>query len=277
MSNFIILGDARTGSSLLCEAFEAFNKIVNLDDLFAFNYFNLDSDYGMGANKHLNALFDFEKIELKKIINSKENIFHYDYHSNEAQHEAILSQYIHTHPKEFYESLIQSVNHDFVFKLHTYHFDTTELEWIFDLPDTYFILLNRDKLSQFVSHKIAMNTNTWKIKDTTNEKITVKTGEFLKFAKHNTLAYQRHYINQLEKRNINYLSLNYEKDFQDLEYLLIKIQNWANERGVNLSRNDKLFPKMLTKQSHAPLEVQITNYLQLERFLKKFSNLYKNG
>ena len=273
MSNFIILGDARTGSSVVCEAFESFNSIVNLDDIFSFNYYGLDNIHGGSPNGHINALFDFEILELKKIINSKQNIFNYDYNNNEMSHSVLLSQYIHTHSKEFFECLQQAVTHDFVFKLHVYHFDMTELEWIFDLPDTYFILLTRDKLAQFVSNKIANKTKQWKLKDTSDERVTINPGEFIKFKKQNKLAYQRYYINELEKRNISYLSLNYENDFKDLNSLLQKIQNWATEQRLSLERNDKAFPRKLVKQSNTQLEVQITNYIELERFLNKFKNL----
>ena len=261
MANIVILSDVRTGSSLACEAFESFKNTSTLHDLF---WYNGQVMYDIDTNRfpeNLRGLLDEEKIKLKEIIKTKRDIFKNDNVSRltgNTNSDLIIARYLHSHPKEFFESVIEacSPNH-IVFKTHLYIWKVTDLDWLFNLPNTYFIVLDRkSRLAQYTSLTIANNIKKWSRYNTSKERVTLDPMEFQEFKRLTDRGYNHFYINELKKCNSNYLNLYYEDDLENLEPDLF------------LERNNSVFPKRMVKQNSTPLESQIINFEDVIQFVQ---------
>ena len=275
MANIVILSDARTGSSLVCEAFETFKNTATLHDLYWYNGRVMYDADTIAIPENLRGFLDEEKVKLKEIIKTKRDIFKIDNlsrYSGNANGELIIGRYIHTYPKEFFESVVEvfSPNH-VVFKTHLYVWKISDVDWLFDLPDTYFIVLERrSKLAQFTSLTVANKTKKWSRFNTSNERVHIDPMEFQEFKRFTDRGYDHFFIKQLEKRNSNFLKLYYEDDLENIEpeLFLEKIQHWMLSNGVNLERNATLFPKKMIRQNRTPLKNQITNYEEVTQFIE---------
>jgi LPS sulfotransferase NodH len=275
MANIVILSDVRTGSSLACEAFESFKNTATLHDLF---WYNGQVMYDMDTSRfpeNLRGFLDEEKNKLKEIIQTKRDIFNnvnVSRLTGNANSDLIMARYLHAYPKEFFESVIQacSPNH-VVFKTHIYLWKVTDLDWLFNLPNTYFIVLDRkSRLAQYTSLTIANNIKRWSRHNTSKERVTIDPMEFQEFKRLTDRGYAHFYINQLEQRNINPLTIYYEDDLENIEpeLFLEKIQYWLASNGVILERNNSPFPKRMIKQNTTPLVNQIINYEEVAQFIQ---------
>jgi LPS sulfotransferase NodH len=275
MANIVILSDVRTGSSLVCEAFECFKNTSTLHDLF---WYNGQVIYDMDTNKfpeNLRGFLDEEKNKLKEIIKTKRDIFNNDNVSRllgNANGDVTIGRYLHAHPLEFFESVITacSPNH-VVFKTHLYTWKVTDLDWLFDLSNTYFIVLDRkSRLAQYTSLAIANKTKKWSRYNTSTERVSVNPMEFQEFKRFTDRGYNHFYINQLKKQNIKPFNVYYEDDLENIEpeLFLKRIQIWMESNGVILERNDSVFPKRMVKQNSTPLAAQITNYNEVIQFIQ---------
>lgn len=270
MANIIILSDTRTGSSLVCEAFESFKNTTTLHDLYRYNASVLYDAYTTEIPDNFNAFLDEEKIKLKEIIKTKRDVFKVDDISRYVGNfnsELIIGRYIHTHPKEFLESVIETLspNH-IVFKTHLYVWKVTDLDWLFDLPNTYFIVLERrSKLAQYTSLQIAQTTKKWNQYNTSHHRIEINPIDFQEYKRVTERGYDHFFIKELKKRKSNFLKLYYEDDLEniDSELFLERIQQWAASNGIILERNSRTFPEFMTKQNTTPLADQITNYKEV--------------
>jgi len=275
MANIVILSDARTGSSLVCEAFESFKNTATLHDLYWYNGRVMYDADTIAIPENLRGFLDEEKVKLKEIIKAKRDIFKIDNlsrYSGNANGELIIGRYAHTYPKEFFESVVEvfSPNH-VVFKTHLYVWKISDVDWLFDLPDTYFIVLERrSKLAQFTSLTVANKTKKWSRFNTSNERVHIDPMDFQEFKRFTDRGYDHFFIKQLEKRNSNFLKLYYEDDLENIEpeLFLEKIQYWMLSNGVNLERNNTPFPKKMIRQNTTPLENQIINYVEVARFVE---------
>ena len=275
MANIVILSDARTGSSLVCEAFESFKNTSTLHDLFWYNGRVMYDENTIAIPENLRGFLDEEKTKLKEIIKTKRDIFKIDNisrYSGNANGELIIGRYIHTYPKEFFESVVEvfSPNH-IIFKTHLYVWKISDVDWLFDLPDTYFIVLERrSKLAQYTSLAIANKTKQWSRYNTSNERVHIDPIEFQEFKRFTDRGYDHFFIKQLKKRKSNFLKLYYEDDLENIdpEVLLEKIRHWMLSNGVNLERNTTLFPRKMIRQNTTPLENQITNFKEVNQFIQ---------
>jgi hypothetical protein len=275
MANIVILSDARTGSSLVCEAFESFKNTSTLHDLYWYNGRVMYDEDTIAIPENLRGFLDDEKTKLKEIIKTKRDIFkinNISRYSGNANRELIIGRYIHTYPKEFFESVVEvfSPNH-IVFKTHLYVWKISDVDWLFDCPDTHFIVLERrSKLAQYTSLAIANKTRKWSRYNTSNERVHIDPMEFQEFKRFTDRGYDHFFIKELKKRNSNFLQLYYEDDLEniDSELFLRKIQNWMLSNGINLERNNTLFPKKMIRQNTTPLKDQITNYNEVIQFVQ---------
>jgi GT2 family glycosyltransferase len=110
MANIVILSDARTGSSLVCEAFKTFKNTATLHDLYWYNGRVMYDADTIAIPENLRGFLDEEKVKLKEIIKTKRDIFKIDNlsrYSGNANGELIIGRYIHTYPKEFFENAVK--------------------------------------------------------------------------------------------------------------------------------------------------------------------------
>ena len=275
MANIVILSDARTGSSLVCEAFESFKNTSTLHDLFWYNGRVMYDEDTIAIPENLRGFLDEEKNKLKEIIKTKRDIFKIDNvsrYTGNANGELIIGRYIHTYPKEFFESVVEtfSPNH-IVFKTHLYVWKVSDVDWLFNQPDTYFIVLERrSKLAQYTSLSIANKTKKWSRYNTSNERVHIDPIEFQEYKRFTDRGYDHFYIKELKKHKSNFLKLHYEDDLENIdpEAFLEKIRHWMLSNGVNLERNNTPFPKKMVRQNVTPLENQITNYKEVIQFIQ---------
>jgi len=278
MANFILLSDARTGSSLVCEAFNNFKDVQSLNDIYWYNgTFLYQAHKTRSTPTNLASFKLIETLKLYKIISKKRLILNEnaDVATNTWQsiNNAICS-YIQNHPREFFECLKELCSDSHImFKTHLYQFEVTELDWIFDLPDTYFIILDRkSRLEQYVSLQIAKNKRLWQNINTSTEKVHIDPLEYLEFKRYTDTKYNFYYKNQLKNRGKDFLELYYEDDILNVTEnngndLLNKIKNWVATKNIDFEIDRKpIFPR-LKRQNFTEMKDKIINYGEFLAFI----------
>ena len=144
-----------------------------------------------------------------------------------------------------------------------------DLEFIFDDPETKFIVLERtSKLSQYVSLTAALSLGRWTEVDTTGTKVHIDPTAFLKFKNESDAWYQM-IESKLSSKGHNYLKLTYEQDLENINYdvLIPKINKWLDDNNIKYLNNKNYRIKNSIKQNNSSLEESITNYDEVKGLL----------
>lgn len=247
MKNIIVLSQPRTGSNLLCELFFSYLPIRVLMEFFI--YFQDEKDV-----PHFNLL---RKQELDALVN------HFSLQDNSIDS---LTTALNQNPREALEVLSSIISQYKVIKLHDFMLEQMDLEFIFNDPETKFIVLERtSKLKQYVSLTTALSLGRWTDVDTTDIKVHVDPEAFLKFKNESTAWYQM-IESKLTSKGHNYLKLTYEQDLENIDYnvLIPKINNWLDNNNIRYLNNSNYRIKNSIKQNLSSLEDTITNYDEIK-------------
>ena len=249
MKNIIILSQPRTGSNLLCEMFFSYLPFRVLMEFFI--YFHDENDMPHSKllrTNELDTLFEHFKPQQRNILS--------------------LTTELNQHPKEAMDVLSSMISHYKIIKLHDFMFKQMDLEFIFNDPETKFIVLERSsKIKQYISGINANKLRKWQHVDTSDMKVQIDPSEFLKFKQASNSWYQDIEA-KLQKNGCDYLKLNYEEDLEELDQtlLLAKINNWLDRNGIRYI-NTGYKVKFFNKQNNSPVEDLIVNYDEIKDLL----------
>jgi hypothetical protein len=147
----------------------------------------------------------------------------------------------------------------------------TDIDKILNLPHVEIILLERIKLSSWISGEQAKKTSQYA--ECNTDEVLVK------FDPHNFLIYYKQCTNfyklirkKLQYLDKNYLEMSYEKDLEEFSYdkFHALIDPWLESRGIVLGK--KHHEMMFTKQRTVPIEQCISNYDQEKTLIEFFRN-----
>ena len=240
--NIIILSQPRTGSTLVCDLFNYFSHIRVLQE-----FFNMKD---VTAYRYLKS--------------TEKNLFLTRFKSEDC---VSLNHNMKQDSIEAFKALNEFIPSHRVLKFHTYEIEDLNLEFLFNEPNTKFILLSRkDKLKQFVSNQLAKISNKYSTRDPEHEiynsiSLVVDSAEFEKYKNNSDLHYNK-YKEKLSGHD--YLELVYEDDVENnLEYTIDKIQNWLDKNGILVTR--KPYNLIYQKQNTRSLVDTIINYSDITK------------
>lgn len=245
MMNIIILSEPRTGSSILGEIISSFTPTRMIQEYII----------NQSANSpHINLLNDHERsclFKLMKVSNVDE-----------------LVQSIKDHPELGFSSLDQVIQENKIIKIHDYWFEKIDLNFIFELENTKFVLIDRSsKIEQYVSEKISFQLNRWNRFDTSNISIQVDIPDFLKFQQRSE-EWSKYITKKLEEYKHDYLHVNYEQDLksENFSHLIDRLEKWLNQDGSIFKRN-QFEPRIFKRQNYSLLSDRIKNYSEIESII----------
>ena len=226
--NIIILSpQPRTGSSLLCELFCCFKNTTVLHEVFT------------DGNVPLTTVHPYRRL-LRIIQKNPETVI--------------------GHLEKFFS------NKHRVFKIHFFQIQNHNLDFVFELPNTKFVLITRKHfLEQYVSAKLANMSGSFstndEIRGVSSKDITFELD--IKDYKDQELG-NTYNIEMLKKRltelNHNYLEFNYEDDLEKYNLsILEKIKAWALTANISLEQSDYI-PTVYQKQNLRQMHEIITNW-----------------
>ena len=240
--NIIILSQPRTGSTLICDLFNYFSEIRVLQE-----FFNMKD---ITAYRYLKAIE--KNLFLSRFKAEDCNSLNHNMKQNSFEAFTALNEFIPSHR---------------VLKFHTYEIENWNLEFLFNDPNTKFILLSRkDKLKQFVSNQLAKVSNKYSTRDPEHEiynsiNLVVDPDEFNKYKNDSDLHYKK-YKEKLAGHN--YLELVYEDDVEnDLEVTIEKIDKWLKDNDIIVER--KPYNLIYQKQNTRSLADTIVNYSDITK------------
>ena len=249
-TNIIVLAQARTGSCLLGDVFSMLKPCRDLNELFI-SYQFAENPSNLRFIPHQ---FFFTTQELINLFNQL-NIKLYDYRD--------LLRYFSENPKDIMNLLDKMIPVTKIIKILDHQMTTTDLDFIFQLPNTKFVLLNRtNKLDQYVSYEIAKKNGRWTNTDTSNIKIHVDRNDFLKFSNESYSWYEK--IKQrLSLEGHDFLEINYEDNLncESLNPVMFKIKEWLSLQGIETSVGRT--KTRYKKQNNAPISEKILNFNEL--------------
>jgi LPS sulfotransferase NodH len=155
---------------------------------------------------------------------------------------------------------LQDTNH--VIKVINTQISEYNLDFIFNTPNTYYIILERtNKLEQMASLKIAQKLQKWYGVDTSDMKIHIDPTEYENFC---MSSIQNYAYLKSKTSGKNVLEINYEDDLLniDLSKTLSKIHNWLQEHDILLNYTE-FIPKYNKKQNNNSIQDMILNYHEL--------------
>lgn len=254
-TNIIVLAQARTGSCLLCNVFGMLNPCRNLNELFiSYKFAEIAENLHLVPHQYFFTLM--ERVEI------------FDRLKIEYNNYTELLKYLSEHPEESIDLLDKIIPATKIIKILDHQMVTADVNFIFDRPNTKFILLDRtNKIEQFVSHETAKKSGQWINTDTSNIKINVDKTEFLKFIDDSSIWYDqiRH---RLTVNGHDFLEVNYEADLNtnNLDTLMFKIKNWLSIQGIETTvGSTKILYK---KQNSLPMSEKISNFDEIRDLIK---------
>ena len=213
----------RTGSSYLTDIISKYyTPLINLSEFFAVDEYNGKS-------------FPYESINKTYGIDISEML---DFPKSYTNHE--IHRNIHTDVQSAYYKITKRQNT--LIKVHLDHMFTLRpngenLSFIADDPDAEFIILNRRyPLTTFYSLKVAQETGSWLLDDSTDVKVTLDPIEYKKYILETRIL--NHYLREsFENKDKNILNLEYYGDlaYENIDHVLNKLNIWFGEIGADLS------------------------------------------
>jgi len=148
---------------------------------------------------------------------------------------------------------------------------TNDINKILSFPHVEVILLERIKLSAWVSGLQAQKTLQYGFFNTNEVLIDFEPHGFLDYYKKSTNFY-RYIRGKLSDLNKNYLEMSYEKDLEDFSYEKFHtlIDPWLENTGIELGK--KHHELKFTKQRTVPIEQCINNYNEQKILIDFFKN-----
>jgi hypothetical protein len=144
-----------------------------------------------------------------------------------------------------------------------------EIDKILGLPHVEVILLERNKLSAWISTEQAKKTSQYSKCNTDEVLVKFDLHDFLAYYKRCTNFYKfiREKLQYLDK---NYLEMSYEKDLEEFSYdkFHALIDPWLESRGIVLGKKHQ--EMVFTKQRTVPIEQCISNYYDQGKTLIEF-------
>jgi len=249
MKNIIILSQPRTGSNLLCELLFSYGSFRILNELFIRFHDINDVPHTKSLREHeITALIDHFKLKDRSLTS--------------------LIETLNNNPRETSEILSQIIPQYKIIKIHDFMLKDFELDFIFDDPETKFIVLEREsKISQYVSRIVADKLVKWTRVDTSDIKVHVDPDKFLKF-KEESIDWYKTIETRLINNGYNYLKLSYESDLEHIDYdvLLPKINNWLDQNQISYHNNGYKI-KHHVKQNRSTLEHVIENFSEIKSLI----------
>ena len=241
MDDIIILGQQRTGSNLLCYALSFFE-----------NYRNINEFYSVDNNTFIYELFftHEERTQLFEIYNTSDwKKLLYKIHKEPIKSFNILSKIVGNQNK-----IIKLLDHQFQ--------RNKKLYSLIDISTKFIVLERSNTLEQFVSLKIAEETDTWWNQNTDQIQITVNIDEYQNFCQNKKAYYENL---KLQLKDKSYLLINYEEDLAAgiSDSLLLKLQKFLNDSS-KIIRKDKT---KIKKQNTLNCFDKITNYNEIKKYL----------
>jgi hypothetical protein len=179
-----------------------------------------------------------------------------------------LLQYFSNNPEDTIRLLDDMILSPKVIKILDHQMTITDLDFIFQLPDTKFVLLDRtNKLDQFVSYETAKKSKQWANTDTSAVKIHVDKDEFFKFTEESYMWYEN--IKQrLISNGHDFLELNYENDLncESLNPVMNRIKKWLSLQGIETSVG--YTTSRYKKQNTLPMSEKILNFDEIADLIK---------
>ena len=249
MKNIIILSQPRTGSNLLCEFLFSYGSFRILNELFIrFHNINDVPHTKLLREHEITALIDHFKLEDRSLTS--------------------LIKTMNDNTKETLTFLSQIISQYKIIKIHDFMLKDFDLDFVFNDPETKFIVLEREtKISQYISRIVADQLVKWTYVDTSDVKVHVDPDKFLKFKEESINWYQA-IETRLINNKCNYLKLSYERDLENIDYnvLLPKINNWLNQNQISYYNNDYKV-KYHIKQNRSTLEHVIENFSEIKNII----------
>jgi LPS sulfotransferase NodH len=241
MENILILGQQRTGSNLLCYALSFFKNYRNINEFYSVddNTFIYDLVF---LEEERTQLFDMYKTKNWKVLLEK------------IHQEPILAL-------DNLNFLLKKQNK--VIKLLDHQFQkNNKLYKLIDMFDKVIITERSNTLDQYVSLKIADQTDVWWGQNTDNAKITLDINDYQEFCKNKNVYYEDLKFRLEEK---NYITINYEQELSTgiTDSLLFKLQQFLNN-SPQIVMKDK---NRIEKQSTINCINKIDNYDEIKQYL----------
>jgi LPS sulfotransferase NodH len=250
MKNIIVLSQPRTGSNLLCEVFFSFFPLRVLMEFFI--YFQ-----------------DLKDVPHHKVLRPNELDALAKHFKLQDSNIESLTTTLNQHPKEALDAISSIIPQYKVIKLHDFMLEQMDLEFIFNDPETKFVVLERtSKLKQYVSLVNARALGRWTDVDTSDMKVHVDTEDFLKFKNSSNNWYQM-IESKLANQGHNYLKLTYEQDLENIDWdvLIPKINKWLDNNNVRYLNTTNYKIKNSVKQNNSSLKDTIINYDEIKDLL----------
>jgi len=187
--------------------------------------------------------------------------------------ESDYKSYALTNPIEYIDFIEEHIEHDLLFsKIQIPYLmtkDATTISEILNRPDCKLIIIRRNLLHSYISHKKAEHFDKWSKVDTTNTKLKINLQNFLDYYNKTTRAYVT-IINSIRHKNV--LFLEYEQihklssEEQKINYILEKLKLI----GLDLEFNKPDGYEFLFKQDkNKKISDKVLNYHDLKTFLIK--------
>ena len=220
MENIVILTQPRSGSTLLCELFEAFKSTRVIYEIFTPQF------------KSVFNFFEKQFICGGKGLPSKEEFANF---------------FKNNLPLAYQRTNIVCSNSYLVYKIFQWQADLTNIDFLFDNPNNKFIILTRsNSLAWYASEQLSSIEKIYipeddptgtKIK---NFKINLDLKKFENWHSGQYYQYLKMYTS-LVTRNLSYLHINYENDLESLDgSVFLKIKKWGIENSINFGENNHL-------------------------------------
>ena len=136
-------------------------------------------------------------------------------------------------------------------------------------PKSIIIIMRRNIIDAYISSKKASHFRKWSNVDTSNFKLTIDFGDFMKYYKKITQNEKR--LQELLKDR-KYLMVNYEdihkfkSNREKINYIFKTVQKLDSDFKLDVNRMNNI--KLLSKQDNKKRKDKISNYGEFFRFLK---------
>lgn len=243
MKDIIVIGQERSGTSLLCYALSFFKNYRNIGEFFSFP---------QNENFTYNLFFS---------ENEQQQLFNY-YNTEEPRK---LLKRIHKNPAGALNNLDNVLNTKKIIKILDTQFDyNSKLDFIFEENLKYIVVKRNDDLAQYVSLKIAEETNIWYNENTNKIKIFVDINDYNIFKKKKIIFYKK-IFSQISNKDA--ITIEYETDLSNgiTDNLLNTLELFVgNNRHIDKIEKNRM---RLIKQNNCDITTKIINYQQIKNLL----------
>lgn len=255
--NVIVLAQARSGSTLLCSIFRKLKPCRDLGEIFMpYDFIGTLGDVTQVPHKFLLSPLE------RALIARKFNIPYDDYSQ--------LLRSLSEDPKETINYLDKIIPTTKVIKILGHHLEHVDIDFLLNSKNTKFVLLERkNKLAQFVSLEVSLQTGIWVNADTSDVKVHIDLEKFKKYT-HELTEWDQKVSSLLTQHQQDFLKVTYEDelDCNDHSSITDKIKDWLASHGVPTEFENKSIE--LKRQNLLPLAEKILNYEEIKSKFPQF-------